>query len=141
MCALQDLKRTKLNLAELECKQRRGNSELAQTEEKTAGLQQQIENMSAEKESLAQQMEEQRSQIQQLQDEVKELATRAQEELVEKERQLYDAHHATDKVNVCFSRHLWLCVACACFFLQKSFTPQVAWIVYHLQTVLFILHT
>lgn len=112
---LQDLKRTKLSLASLECKQRKGNSELAQTEERVSGLQQQLEDLDSEKSSLAQQIEEQRYQIQQLQEEKKEAAMRAQEQLAQKARELYDAQHATDKSNVCHLLHvLCSCVAIRC---------------------------
>lgn len=103
---MQNLRYTKLNLQEVECQQRKRNSELEQSELKTAGLLQQIETLNAEKAAFEQHMGELTSQIQQLQDDQKVAAARTQEELAQKARELYDAQHATDKSNVCLNRSL-----------------------------------
>ena len=75
---------------------------------KAAGLQQEIDELNAEKASFAEQIGELTSQIQQLQEDKKEAASRAQEELELKARELYEAHHATDKSNVCSFLAGWL---------------------------------
>lgn len=97
---VQDLKKTKLSLASLECMQRKGNCELAQTEQKVSGLQEQIATLDSDKSNLEQQIEKQRTQFQELLEQKKEEAARAQEELALKAKELHNAQHATDKSNV-----------------------------------------
>ena len=80
--------------------QRKGNSALEKHQEKAAGLQQVIDDLNAEKSSFTQQIGELSSQIQKLQDEKKEAESRAQEELEQKARELYEAHHVTANSNV-----------------------------------------
>jgi chromosome segregation ATPase len=107
---VQGLKRTQLDLQSLECKLRMRDDKLAQSEESAAGLQRQLEALHVEKATLAEHVDQHKAQIQQLNHEMKEAAMRAQEEISQKCKELYEAQHATDKSNVRFQQDFPSCL-------------------------------